>query len=202
MQRGFVLRVKHILRSSCECFIETIYLATAGEPKYHQDANNLRLRRVDDKTSMAELVADIISAYVSKNTIEPGQLPTLIQSVYSSLSSADQPPRPAEDPVRTATAAEIRKSITPDGLISFVDGKSYKTLKRHLSAHGLTVDQYKAKFGLPRDYPTTAPSYSERRSAMARAVGLGSKGRGGVPDTAPAKRGRPPGSKKPPASLT
>jgi predicted transcriptional regulator len=62
-------------------------------------------------------------------------------------------------------------------LISFIDGKRYKTLKRHLTTHGLTVAEYKARYGLPADYPTTAPSYSEHRSAMARTMGLGSKGR-------------------------
>ena len=68
----------------------------------------------------------------------------------------------------TLTPAQIRKSITPLALISFVDGKSYKTLKRHLGRHGLTLDDYRTKYGLPDDYPSTAPAYSEKRSAMAR----------------------------------
>jgi predicted transcriptional regulator len=67
----------------------------------------------------------------------------------------------------------IRKSVRPDGLISFIDGKPYKTLKRHLSKHGLTVAEYKEKFGLPKDYPTTASDYSAKRSEMARSLGLG-----------------------------
>jgi predicted transcriptional regulator len=76
-----------------------------------------------------------------------------------------------------ATPAQIRKSITRDALISFEDGKPYKTLKRHLTTFGLTIEQYRAKWGLPADYPTVAPSYSEARSAMAKALGLGQGGR-------------------------
>ena len=93
------------------------------------------------------------------------------------------------EPASKATAAQIRKSITPDALISFIDGKSYKTLKRHLPTHGTTVDEYKARFGLPKDYPTTAPAYSEARSAMAKALGLGQGGRKGKA-AAPAPKGR------------
>src|SRR5439155_1403173 len=78
---------------------------------------------------------------------------------------------------RHPTAGQIRKSITPDALISFIDSKPYKTLKRHLTTHGMTVAEYKTKFGLPNDYPTTAPAYSEARSAMAKALGLGQGGR-------------------------
>ena len=72
----------------------------------------------------------------------------------------------------------MRKSITPDGLISFEDGKSYKTLKRHLSGHDLTPEQYREKWGLPRDYPMVAPNYSAARSQMAKSLGLGQMGKG------------------------
>jgi predicted transcriptional regulator len=71
------------------------------------------------------------------------------------------------------TSGQIRKSITPDGLISFEDGKSYKTLKRHLSVRGMTIADYKSKWGLPKDYPAVAPSYSAHRSQLARSIGLG-----------------------------
>ena len=79
--------------------------------------------------------------------------------------------------VERPTAAQIRKSITPDALTSFVDGKRYKTLKRHLSKHGLDPHSYRAKFGLPTDYPMVSPSYSEARSALAKNIGLGRPGR-------------------------
>ncbi len=76
------------------------------------------------------------------------------------------------------TAAQIRKSVTDAALISFIDGKPYKTLKRHLTTHGETLASYKAKYGLPGDYPSTAPSYSAQRSEMARRIGLGSARKG------------------------
>ena len=71
------------------------------------------------------------------------------------------------------TAGQIRKSISPDGLISFEDGKTYQTLKRHLTTRGMTIADYKAKWGLPSDYPATAPAYAAKRSALAKAAGLG-----------------------------
>ncbi len=74
------------------------------------------------------------------------------------------------------TNAEIRKSIGRDGLVSFIDGKVYKTLKRHLSSHGLDPESYRERFGLPSDYPMVAPSYAARRSALAKEIGLGRPG--------------------------
>ncbi len=76
----------------------------------------------------------------------------------------------------TLSAAQIRKSVQHDRLISFIDGKAYKTLKRHLTANGLTPEAYREKFGLPVDYPMVAAAYSERRSSLAKAHGLGSAG--------------------------
>ncbi|CAO4179540.1 ROS/MUCR transcriptional regulator protein [Methylorubrum populi] len=83
---------------------------------------------------------------------------------------------PTEPKVERATPAQIKKSITPNALVSFVDGKPYKTLKRHLSQHGLDPQSYRTRYGLPADYPMTAPSYSEQRSALARSIGLGQRG--------------------------
>ena len=71
---------------------------------------------------------------------------------------------------RSPRPAQIRKSITPDALISFIDGKPYKTLKRHLTGNGMTIEQYRERFGLPRDYPSTAASYSAQRSALAKSA--------------------------------
>jgi len=84
--------------------------------------------------------------------------------------------RPGEvDVVAKPTAAQIRKSITPDALISFIDGKPYRMLKRHLNTHGLTAKSYQERYGLPTNYPMTAPSYSAARSALATKMGLGRK---------------------------
>lgn len=142
---------------------------------------------MDSSTKRIELAAEIVSAYVGNNSVAVADLPALIRSTFDALNgvgSSEAAPT-AEHP--KATAAQIRKSITPDALISFEDGKPYRTLKRHLTTHGLTVDQYKAKWGLPGDYPTVAPSYSEARSVMAKSLGLGKGGRGGGQNKTPSK---------------
>lgn len=131
------------------------------------------------RSELIVLTAEIVSAYVSNNTLSVGELPELTRAVHAALSTAGVPrgEENLEAPVVKATPAQIRKSITRDALISFEDGKPYKTLKRHLTTFGLTIEQYRAKWGLPADYPTVAPSYSEARSAMAKALGLGQGGR-------------------------
>ncbi|WP_426000838.1 MucR family transcriptional regulator [Caulobacter sp. DWR1-3-2b1] len=130
------------------------------------------------KDQMIALTAHVVGAYVGNNRVPVVDLPGLVKSVYSALAlTAVPPPSEAAAPVEKATASQIRKSITPDALISFEDGRPYKTLKRHLTNLGLTIPEYKAKWGLPQDYPTTAPSYSQARSMMAKALGLGQGGR-------------------------
>lgn len=140
---------------------------------------------------LIELTAGIVAAYVENNTVAVADLPALIKATHDALGGVGQPAgvAPADDTVKL-TAAQIRKSITPDALISFVDGKSYRTLRRHLSVHGLTPETYRARYGLGNDYPMVAASYSEQRSAMAKSLGLGKGGRGGgarKPEPAPAK---------------
>lgn len=129
------------------------------------------------EASTIELTATIVGAFAGNNKIAVGELPALIREVHAALSGVGQAEAVPAEAVTRATPSQIRKSITPDGLQSFEDGKMYKTLKRHLTTHGMTVAEYKAKWGLPNDYPTTAPAYSEARSAMARALGLGQGGR-------------------------
>jgi predicted transcriptional regulator len=144
-----------------------------------------------------ELAADIVSAYVTKNSVPAAELASLIASVHSALQGVGSPssePAPKFEP-----AVSIKKSVTPDAIISLIDGKLYKSLKRHLTGHGLTPDQYRERFGLPRDYPMVAASYAARRSELAKQAGLGqqrrkktSKSTEGVEvtDKAPNKRGR------------
>ncbi len=128
------------------------------------------------------LASEIVAAYVANNSIPAPELPKLIGSVHAALSGlyggtgSESNGAPAET-VEMPTAVQIRKSVTPDALISFVDGKRYKTLKRHLSKHGLNPYSYRAKFGLPADYPMVSSSYSEARSALAKNIGLGRPGR-------------------------
>ncbi len=78
--------------------------------------------------------------------------------------------------VQKLSAAQIRKSVRYDGIVSFIDGKTYKTLKRHLTKHGLDPQSYRDRYGLPADYPMVTASYSEQRSALAKAIGLGEPG--------------------------
>ena len=134
---------------------------------------------VEDKATLIELTAEIVANYVANNSTPVSELPALIRATHDALAGIGSPPAPTVEVVTKATPAQIRKSITPEALISFEDGKPYKTLKRHLTTHGMTVAEYKAKWGLPNDYPTTAPAYSEARSQMAKALGLGQGGRKG-----------------------
>jgi predicted transcriptional regulator len=129
---------------------------------------------------LTELTANIVAAYVESNKVAPSEITGIIQLVHRALSGTDAPPEIEQSEVRKPTPAQIRKSITPDALISFEDGKPYKMLKRRLATLGLTPDQYRAKWGLPRDYPMTAAAYSEMRSAFAKSIGLGA-GKAGRP---------------------
>jgi predicted transcriptional regulator len=141
----------------------------------------------DEAQSHIDLAADIVAAYVSNNSVTAADLPALIGTVHSALQSAAAGPEVAKAPT-AEPAVPIKKSITPDYLISLEDGKRYKSMKRHLTRLGITPEQYRAKWGLPRDYPMVAPNYAKQRSELALALGLGRK-RTGI-EAAPARRGR------------
>jgi predicted transcriptional regulator len=133
--------------------------------------------------------ADVISAYVSHNSVRAADLPDLIASVHRALQGLSAPPQ--AEPEKRQPPVSIRKSITPDFLISLEDGKRYKSLRRHLTSRGLTPQTYREKWGLPRDYPMVAPNYAKQRSELARASGLGqirrkaAAARGGEEKSAP-----------------
>ncbi|MDX8437920.1 MULTISPECIES: MucR family transcriptional regulator [Mesorhizobium] len=133
------------------------------------------MEETDDNTSaLIELTAEVVSAYVSNNPVPVGDLPALIDRVHGALKSAGG--GAAEKPEALTPAVPIRKSVTPDYIISLEDGKKFKSLKRHLSVHyGLTPDEYRAKWGLPADYPMVAPNYAAARSSLAKSMGLGRK---------------------------
>lgn len=127
-------------------------------------------------------VVELVSAYVANaNTrINGDELQTLIRETFSTLSNLE----PGETVVAAAapepvalSKSDVRKSITTSALVSFEDNKPYKSLKRHLSSRGMTPAEYRAKWGLPLDYPMVHPAYSAQRSALAKAIGLGAKGR-------------------------
>src|ERR1700721_125306 len=136
-----------------------------------------------DDTEMTKLTAQVVEAFASGNRLSATDLPALITAVHQALLGAGAPPREVVDEVKKLTPARVRQSVRPEHLISFEDGQPYKMLKRHLTGRGLTPTQYRQKWGLPPDYPMTAPGYSEQRSALAKAAGLGQK----TPKPAPAE---------------
>ncbi|MCJ2071402.1 MucR family transcriptional regulator [Methylobacterium sp. J-030] len=120
-----------------------------------------------------DLTANVVSAYVSKNSVRPGDMAELIANTHAALKGLGQGSAAEAPAIQKLTPGQIRKSITPDALISFIDGKPYKTLKRHVTGNGMTMEEYRTRFGLPSDYPSVAASYSEPSSALAKNLGLG-----------------------------
>lgn len=134
-----------------------------------------------DQNELRAQVAVVAAAYFSSTHVNPPDIPSVVNLIATSLGAVGiQAPAVAvavEEPAqKKATPTQIRKSITDATLISFEDGKAYKTLKRHLTTRGLTIEAYREKWGLPKDYPSVAPSYSAARSQMAKALGLGQTG--------------------------
>ena len=143
-----------------------------------------------------DLTASLVAAYVTNNHIQTGEIGALIASTHAALTGLGSPAASAAPTVDKPTPAQIRKSVTPDALISFIDGKPYKTLKRHLTGNGMTMEEYRERYGLPRDYPSTAASYSAQRSALAKSAGLGSQRRNAaatskIASEKPKRAGRP-----------
>ena len=135
----------------------------------------------DPKRRFQVLVAEVSSAYFSANQARVDDIPEVIRNVAQALAGAGAEPEAApaanDDAERPrATRAQVRSSIRPDALISFEDNRPYKTLGRHLRARGLSPDSYRAKWGLPDDYPMVAPSYSEARSRLAKQMRLADLG--------------------------
>ena len=135
-----------------------------------------------------DMAADVVAAFVSYNPVPRGELPALIQTVHAALARlSGEAENAAPKEASKEPAVSIRRSITPEYLICLEDGKHFKSLKRHLVGHGLTPDQYRAKWKLPSDYPMVAPNYAAARSTLAKAIGLGQiQGKAGA-----RKRSRP-----------
>lgn len=130
----------------------------------------------ENELNLINITADIVSAYVANNSVPAAELPGLIGSVHAALARLAAPAEVAAPELDKPSASAIRKSVTPDVLFSFLDGKPYKTLKRHLSTNGLTPAEYRTRYGLPNDYPMVAASYAAQRSALAKQSGLGRPG--------------------------
>jgi len=143
--------------------------------------SNEKNKSVSDE-EMLRMTANVVSAYVGNNSLQPTQIPDVIKTVYGSLTSLHRVgggrdlPRPA---------VPIRRSITPDYIVCLEDGRKLKMLKRHLrTTYNMTVEDYRQKWGLPLDYPMVAPNYAKQRSAFAKRIGLGR--RAGRPSAAAA----------------
>lgn len=122
---------------------------------------------------MLTLSAMVVAAYVQHNSLPLTDLSDLIASTHTALTGLGKEPEPPPAE-KAAPAVPIRKSITPDWIICLEDGKKFKSLRRHLrAAYNMTPEQYRAKWGLPADYPMVAPNYAEARSALAKNMGLG-----------------------------
>ena len=125
---------------------------------------------------LLELTSDIVAAHVSNNPVPLGELQGLIQTVYSTLSGLNAPV--AEPEVELKPAVNPKKSVTDDYIICLEDGKKLKMLKRHLkTAYDMSPEEYRAKWGLPHDYPMVAPNYAKKRQQLAKKIGLGRKPR-------------------------
>ena len=131
----------------------------------------------DASGSFIELTADIVSAYVSNNSVSAGEIASLINQVHAALvrvsaGQSDAQPEPLKP------AISVKKSITPDHLVCLEDGKKFKSLKRHLrTQYNMTPETYREKWGLPPDYPMVAPNYAAARSQLAKQMGLGQQRR-------------------------
>ena len=122
--------------------------------------------------NLLSLTAEIVASHVANNPVPLGELPTLMEQVFATLSGLSGSEKTDEAPPEPAVA--IRKSVTPDYIICLEDGKKLKMLKRHLkAAYDMTPDDYRARWGLPRDYPMVAPNYAQQRRDLAKRIGLG-----------------------------
>jgi len=143
---------------------------------------------MEDKSELLEMTADIVSAYVGNNSVSANDLPSLIANIHAALSSVTTGVVEVAPEVKEP-AVPIRKSISPDFLTCLEDGRKFKSLKRHLrTKYDLSPEDYRAKWGLPKDYPMVAPNYAKARSELAKSMGLGQGGRKPARATTRAKK--------------
>jgi predicted transcriptional regulator len=127
----------------------------------------------DMNETLITLTSDIVAAHVSNNDVTVDDVPTLIRNVFGALSELGTTPAAEEKP---EPAVSVRASVKADHLVCLEDGKKMKMLKRHLMTdHGMSPAEYRARWGLPADYPMVAPDYAEKRRTLAKEIGLGRK---------------------------
>lgn len=129
----------------------------------------------DCNPNLLDLTTDLVATYIRNNATAVNDLPGLIADTHDALTSLVAQPSMIGTDADKMSAVRVRKSITPDALISFIDGKPYKTLKRHLSKHGLDIHSYRTRFGLPENYPSVCANYSAARSSISKKLGFGKK---------------------------
>lgn len=152
---------------------------------------------MDDNTDLIALTIDVVSAFVGQNNLSPEAVPGFIASTHAAIVALKNPPETAADTAEEdhVPAVSSRKSLaSKDFILSMIDGKPYKTLRRHLATHGLTADEYRARYKLAASYPMVAESYSAHRRDLARKIGLGRKpgSAGARPAPAAAQNGDTP----------
>lgn len=154
----------------------------------------------ENSLNAVELATELTIAWLGNQNNRPAaeDVPTFLRTMHATVTElASGSPAPASDVDAPAAeqaftpAVSVRKSLgSKDHIISMIDGKPYKTLRRHLSTHGLTPEEYRARYNLKADYPMVAPSYSEQRRAMAHKIGLGARGRAAKTAAAPVRKPR------------
>jgi predicted transcriptional regulator len=130
----------------------------------------------EQSNDLLALTTEIVAAHISNNTVAAGELPQLINHVYNSLANIGTVP--VVPVARPQPAVSVKKSVQPDFIVCLEDGKKLKMLKRHLkTAYNMTPEAYRERWGLAADYPMVAPNYASQRSRLAKAIGLGTRGR-------------------------
>jgi len=132
----------------------------------------------EDKLNIIEMTGEIVSSFAANKNIAASDLPNLIRGVHGALTGVSVNGAIEAEQPKLAPAVSVKKSITPDAIICLEDGRKFKSLKRHLrTKYNLSPEEYRAKWGLPKDYPMVAPSYAAARSQLAKSMGLGQGGR-------------------------
>jgi len=141
-----------------------------------RDGRNIEMDNTEQSSDLLALTTEIVAAHVSNNTVAVGDLPQLINQVYSSLANIGTVP--AVPAARPQPAVSVKKSVQPDYIVCLEDGKKLKMLKRHLkTAYNMTPEAYRERWGLAPDYPMVAPNYARQRSRLAKEIGLGTRAR-------------------------
>lgn len=146
----------------------------------------------ENADALLDMTVGIVANYVSNNQLRPDEIPALVIATHAALSGAGSAIDEPAPEIAKPSPSQIKRSISEAGVISFIDGKTYQSLKRHLGTNGYTPQTYRESFGLRPDYPMVSPAYAAKRSALAKASGLGQGGRKPKPTAKVVAKGRKP----------